>query len=72
MTGRLCNSCEHFYRREHDDPGMGRCELMIDDNDVGYDDAYDTTRVYPYDYEGYSAGAHVGENFGCIHWKQKQ
>lgn len=24
------------------------------------------------DYEGYSASFNVGENFGCIHWKQKE
>lgn len=24
------------------------------------------------DYEGYSAGFSVGEDFGCIHWKQKE
>lgn len=72
MTDRLCRSCEHFST-ERSWKGMGKCALMTDSNTLeSVGEPYDPTRVYPWDYEGYSSGAHVGPQFGCIHWKQKQ
>lgn len=60
---KTCNKCKHFKPSDYD-KGFGDCALMGDCNEGMTDD----TRAYGWDYESYSAGVYVGENFGCIHW----
>jgi len=69
-----CKTCKNYHAEELYS-GFGDCSLMGDSNN------YDLTgnspvkpskaRCYGWDYEGYSAGCTVGEEFGCIHYGEK-
>ena len=67
---KICKNCTFFkynkyLKNEHDcsNPHFKYTGDLSEPNsdDLGYSD-----------YEGYSAGFSVGEDFGCIHWKQKE
>ena len=77
---KLCKTCSHWRRSEDNygdehyfgNPKWGTCDLIFD-NECSYDKASDkatANSVRTWDYEGYSSGAYVGENFGCIHWSK--
>lgn len=59
-----CKTCKHFKPNDLMEDKFGDCALMGDSNEG----MADNTRAYGWDYESYSAGVYVGENFGCIHW----
>ena len=67
-----CGTCVHFSRYTEDSgidyngKHAGRCDSgkFIYDEDTKL--PADGLRYW--DYEGYSAGFEVGEQFGCIHW----
>lgn len=70
-----CKDCVSFKRVE------GEFELRYHGKDAGTCDnkhfIYADNGKVPadslayWDYEGYSAGFHVGANFGCIHFKAR-
>ena len=71
---KTCKDCKNFNA---DDlyVGFGDCSLMEDSNKFLFQPKSRTAkldRCYGWDYEGYVAGVYVGENFGCIHWKEKK
>ena len=68
-----CKDCKHL---EADTLyiGFGYCGKMGDSNHFKFhpkDRTAELDKCYGWDYEGYSAGTYVGENFGCIHWEKK-
>ena len=77
---KLCKNCKYFKRHENSvfSSKFGNCTC----SKFIYGSAFEHTEkekndfsekadelLYE-DYEGYSAGFEVGENFGCIHWKE--
>ena len=69
---KLCKNCKYFKR--HEDSAYSSkfgnciCSKFI------YGSAYENTKkadeLFYEDYESYMAFFEVGENFGCIHWKE--
>jgi len=70
-----CKTCKN-YSADDMYIGFGECSLMGDANNYSlmpesnYPKA-SKARCYGWDYEGYSAGCYVGEEFGCIHYGEK-
>lgn len=69
------NTCKNCKQFNADDfyVGFGDCSLMQDANGFLFQPKNRTAeldRCYGWDYEGYSAGVYVGQNFGCIHWEK--
>jgi hypothetical protein len=70
-----CKTCV-FFRRDSTWPtgypyrGFGKCAKITDDHGLGDTDSEGPEGVLAiaWDYEGYSAGIHVHENFGCVLW----
>lgn len=70
---KICKNCKNFQQYEDDEKlhyGNCTCKKMI------YDCAYcykpkERDLLFYMDYEGYSASIEVGEEFGCIHFKEK-
>ena len=69
-----CKNCKHFEKTDIGEPTQGDCDsdkfYYSDDRYTGEVKKFDDKLEY-WDYEGYSAGVYVGENFGCIHFKKK-
>jgi hypothetical protein len=69
---RRCGTCEHFRRYtgkfdvEYHGKHAGTCNSDKFVYDEGSQPPLDGLRYW--DYEGYSAGFEVGDQFGCIHW----
>lgn len=67
-----CGTCENFrrYTEEFDIGYHGKHAGKCNSNKFVYDEGsqppLDGLRYW--DYEGYSAGFDVGDQFGCIHW----
>lgn len=68
-----CKNCKYFQRNtssyENNNFGECSCDKFVYDS-VWKDSETDT--LYYWDAEGYRADFEVGENFGCIHFKQKE
>lgn len=67
-----CKTCRNF-RADDLYVGFGDCLMMGDANKFNFmpkDRTAELDRCYGWDYESFSAGTHVGENFGCIHWEK--
>lgn len=71
-----CKYCKYFKRNNDKYPynkyGQCKCNKFI------YGDSYDrkneskSDELFYLDYEWYKAFIEVGENFGCIHFKQRE
>ena len=67
-----CGTCENFRRYtdafdvEYHGKHAGTCNSDKFVYDEGHQPPPDGLRYW--DYEGYSAGFAVGDQFGCIHW----
>lgn len=74
MQKHICKNCKYYFKFV-DKPykpqkyGDCNCEKFEYEEYGNYKNIKDKL-VYS-DYEGYSAYFYVGEEFGCIHWKQK-
>jgi hypothetical protein len=67
MARNICKNCAHFTPETLSSlQGFGSCDMITDAEPSA------TNLAYAWDYEGYSAGVHVGEKFGCIHFQRKQ
>lgn len=67
-----CKDCANFISETLYD-GFGQCDKMEDANHFSFvpeDRTAELDKCYGWDYESYSAGTYVGENFGCIHWEK--
>lgn len=71
-----CKNCKYFQRyndeRSNNKYGLCKSNKFIygdssDDNNKSKSD-----KLFYMDYEWYDASVEVGENFGCIHFKQKE
>ncbi len=64
-----CRGCKHFTppgpREEY-----GSCELIDDEKNSPIDEA--PKLIICWDYEGYSAGAYIHPDFGCVMWQAKE
>ena len=58
-----CKNCRHFTRAKE---GI---EHSCNSPKFVYEDIKEDDQLGYWDYEGYSAGFNVGENFGCIHFE---
>ncbi len=75
-----CKDCK-YATEERGYIGFYSCSMILDSND--YEMEYtsprdveinhqtaDLSRAYTWDGESYASGNYVGENFGCIHFKE--
>lgn len=74
MVDGKCKDCK-YYEKMKDSEVRGYCnceKYLYEGFGNGYDyeemKKFDDTLHY-WDYESYSAGFNVGENFGCIHFE---
>ena len=65
-----CDKCAYYTQPNSYEPKGyeydGKCALMA------YGAPILINRAIPWDYEGYSAGVHVGPKFGCINWEAQE
>lgn len=61
-----CKDCKYFTRSEK---GMNN---FCHNPKFVYQDVKEDDQLAYWDYESYSAGFYVGENFGCIHFEAKE
>ena len=68
-----CKSCKHFTRMESDFDKQyhGAHAGTCDSEKFIYEGEVPKDGLSYWDYESYSAGFHVGEDFGCIHFEAK-
>ncbi len=70
-----CIDCE-FYEKHEDYYGFGKCGKIIDANTVDIlfeheaGEQVDNRFIYTWGLESCVSGAYVGENFGCVHFKE--
>lgn len=76
---KICKNCKCYEEKEYE-KGFGKCSCekflnankdyhkIYDEND-NFIREKDTLEYW--DYESYSCGFDVGEDFGCIHFKEK-
>lgn len=62
-----CKECKHWQR--NDETPMGEC--LSDKFEYGGTSDIEKDGLIYWDYEGYHAGFHTGEDFGCIHGEAK-
>lgn len=77
---KLCKNCKYFERNKesYHSNKYGECSCnkfvygtSFIHNEEKYNDFSNEADTLLYqDYEGYSADFEVGENFGCVHWKE--
>ena len=73
-----CKNCIYFKKNETKKIfperikkyGKCECEKFVYGN--SFDKTEETDLLYYMDYEWYKAFVEVGENFGCIHFKEKE
>ena len=74
LRNRKCKNCKYYKQNKGKDQnkhfGECNCKRFIYD-DWGTDEHKEYNALIYWDYEGYSASFEVGENFGCIHYKEK-
>lgn len=69
-----CKDCKH-WKRFNDEmdikygggPDAGNC---MSDKFIYESGQAPANALAYWDYEGYAAGFHTGQDFGCIHWTQ--
>lgn len=62
---KRCENCAHWSPPDVGGrPDFGTC-AKIDDSNLILPAKMDTTRIYTWDYEGYSSGAYVGKDYCC-------
>ena len=69
-----CKNCKYFQRNTepYENNNFGECscdKFVYDYLDL---EESETDKLYYWDVECYRAYFEVGENFGCIHFKQKE
>lgn len=69
-----CKNCKHFkrYTDERYSNKYGKCDCNKFQYDISKKKETETDKLYYMDYEWYNADIEVGENFGCIHFKQRE
>ena len=71
-----CKECRHWKRLtgKHDKSFHGEYAGECSSEKFRYNGEGPTQTARDeftyWDYEGYAAGFHTGENFGCIHWEK--
>jgi len=79
MTEKICGNCSYWVRTEGNRnikslPISGKCnntEKFVYEGAIKDDRPFPDDILLYWDYEQYSAGFLTGENFGCIHWEEK-
>ena len=69
-----CKNCKYFQRNTepYDNNNFGECSCDKFVYDSYINEKEETDKLFYWDYESYSADFNVGENFGCIHFEEKE
>lgn len=70
----ICKNCRHYVAPKDEDDikeDKGKCNSKKFIYDASFKDYPLDDKLEYWDYEGYSAGFAVGQNFGCIHFLTK-
>lgn len=80
MKKRICKNCK-FFDKLDDCKHYGECTNTKMEYETAYcyekhkeekQEKIEKDKLFYMDYEGYSAGVEVGEEFGCIHFIKKE
>lgn len=69
-----CKNCKYFKRNKDNyrSEKYGECSCDKFAYDSWISEKEETDKLFYWDYEDYSANFNVGENFGCIHFEEKE
>lgn len=73
-----CKNCKYFIRNNIDNGwgnnkyGSCNCDKFVYGGSYEKEKVGQNDRLFYEDFESYSAGFEVGENFGCIHWEKNE
>lgn len=70
---KLCKNCRYWRKSfdEEDNSGNCKCPKIKYDFEFRWKKVKNSDKAYYYDASGYAAWFVTGENFGCIHFKEK-
>lgn len=76
MVEKLCKNCVYWNRDEHDfnkNFGKCKCDKFVYTGKSEFEDVETNSDGLNYwDSEGYMARFETGENFGCVHFKERE
>lgn len=69
----ICKNCE-YYKKYRDKRVFGecKCKKFLNANELSWNYRRKKDTLEYWDYESYSCGFDVGEEFGCIHFTEKE
>lgn len=69
----ICKNCE-YYKKYRDKRVFGQCKCkkFLNANKLSWNYRRKKDTLEYWDYECYSCGFDVGEEFGCIHFTEKE
>ena len=70
---KICKNCKYYeIKTMEKEFGKCYCSKFLNNNDLPWEYERDKDTLLYWDFECYSCGFDVGEEFGCIHFENKQ